>query len=370
MPKHQKRIQQIIWKGLYYQTLEYCLFTRNSGYTIDGTILGEIANEPWSMRYQVVLDAAYRTRFLSVFQEGRRLNHFELRRSATGWHDHLGKHLPEFDACIDIDIALTPSTNTLPIRRLSFIPQVPQEIKVLYIDPVTQSRRVDVQVYTQLELGLYRYRNPDTGFTALLPVDAAGIVGDYNGLWRRLYPLPDLHRSTPVAATEGFTNAGSGSASSPAVLEPERLYQLLLGDWQVMLVEPEAGGQQNAVGQWYFGAIMEDQVIQEVIPLQSLPALETGLSPDQRYRTTIRRYDALKKQWAIHGFEPGKRDTNPAIGYGSADHIIEEDQDANGVLVRQRFFDMGSESFQCIRERSTDGGTTWFTVVEFFARRK
>lgn len=370
MPRHQKNIQEIIWKGIYYQTLEYCRITSHSGYTIDGIIVGMIEKEPLSLRYRVVLDAQFRTQHLSVFRRGKRLNLFELRRSASGWHDYQGKHLPEFDACIDIDIVLTPSTNTLPIRRLSFIPQVAQEIHVLYINPVTQSRQVNVQVYTQLNPELFRYQNPDSGFTALLPVDAFGIVGDYGNIWKRLYPAPGLPNGAPVGASDRFTKALAATPSNAAVSSPKLLYQPLLGDWEVTVVEADAGARKDAVEQWYFSAIREDQAIQEVIRFPAFPAPGTSHSPDQPYETTIRSYDAGKKQWTIHGFAPAKWHTNTVVGYGSADQIIEEGRDENGDHVRQRFFDIGTDSFQSIRERSPDGGITWFTAAEFFARRK
>jgi hypothetical protein len=41
---------------------------------------------------------------------------------------------PEFDECIDVDIPLTPFTNTLPINRLELLQQEQREIKVVYID--------------------------------------------------------------------------------------------------------------------------------------------------------------------------------------------------------------------------------------------
>ena len=43
----------------------------------------------------------------------------ELRGDGAGhWRDGSGRALPELDGCIDIDIAATPFTNSLPIGRL------------------------------------------------------------------------------------------------------------------------------------------------------------------------------------------------------------------------------------------------------------
>ena len=49
-----------------------------------------------------------------------------------------------------------------------------------------------MQRYTCLEThpqgGRYRYESLSSGFTAELAIDAAGLVIDYQDLWKRLWP--------------------------------------------------------------------------------------------------------------------------------------------------------------------------------------
>jgi hypothetical protein len=97
------------------------------------------------------------------------------------WTDQSGVHLPRFDGCIDIDLAGTPFTNTLPIRRLD--PDVhdgPVELKMLYVPFDTFTRIVDEQRYRCLaRRSLYRYEALDRRFSADFRVDLDGLVTDY-----------------------------------------------------------------------------------------------------------------------------------------------------------------------------------------------
>ena len=92
--------------------------------------------------------------------------------------------------CIDIDLAGTPFTNTLPIRRLNLTRRSgTAKLRMLYVPFDSFEPTVDGQHYTCLEDGrLYRYQAEDGSFTADLPVDEDGLVLDYPTLFRRLSP--------------------------------------------------------------------------------------------------------------------------------------------------------------------------------------
>jgi len=103
--------------------------------------------------------------------------------------DGAGRRLPELDSCTDLDIAATPFTNTLPIRRLGLRPGAAAEIEGGYIAvPVLRISRAR-QRYTFLradpDRGVCLYENDQNGFRGELPVEADGVVLDYPGQWRR-----------------------------------------------------------------------------------------------------------------------------------------------------------------------------------------
>jgi hypothetical protein len=107
---------------------------------------------------------------------------------AGHWHTESGTHLVPFDGCIDIDLAGTPFTNTLPIRRLDLTPSSgTASLSMLYIPFDTFEPRRDNQRYTCISpQKLYRYEAQDRSFAADLPVDEDGLVLDYPTLFCRL----------------------------------------------------------------------------------------------------------------------------------------------------------------------------------------
>jgi hypothetical protein len=113
---------------------------------------------------------------------------FLIKDAVGHWSDRSGAHLPHLNGCIDIDLAGTPFTNTLPIRRLDLdVNDSPVEIKVVYVPFDTFTPFVDLQRYRCLERGrLYRYEAVDHSFSADLPVDSDGLVTDYPGLFKRV----------------------------------------------------------------------------------------------------------------------------------------------------------------------------------------
>ena len=100
-----------------------------------------------------------------------------------------GESRPDLAPCIDIDIMVTPFTNSLPIRRLRLEPDQPVAIQPAYIrlpdlvvEPAAQEYR---RLGAACSPGRFRYRGLASGFTADLTVDDDGLVLDYPPIWRR-----------------------------------------------------------------------------------------------------------------------------------------------------------------------------------------
>jgi hypothetical protein len=76
----------------------------------------------------------------------------------------------------DVDLQVTPATNSLPINRLGLKEGESQEI-----DVVRQEQK-----YSRINSGYYKFEIPSTGFRAQLEVDKLGFVINYDTLWHRL----------------------------------------------------------------------------------------------------------------------------------------------------------------------------------------
>lgn len=102
------------------------------------------------------------------------------------WGEVNGAHRPDLDGCYDIDITVTPFTNTLPIRRLQLDVGDAAEIKTAMIDVETLGVVPVRQRYHHVAPQRYEYSNVDSGFETGFDVDQYGLVNDYPGHFRRV----------------------------------------------------------------------------------------------------------------------------------------------------------------------------------------
>lgn len=177
------------WEG---EGLEHCVcrFT-DDGLTLEGVVVTTDEGRHGA-HYRVRTDAAFRTREVRVAFVGGPVLHVEADGEGH-WRDLIDyRALPALDGCVDVDIRITPATNTLPIRRLKLPQGESCDIRVAYVPLPGQAEgaflpRPVEQRYTCLtEESLYRYEGLDSGFTADIEVDAEGLVLDYPGVFRRI----------------------------------------------------------------------------------------------------------------------------------------------------------------------------------------
>jgi hypothetical protein len=147
---------------------------------------------PFRFAYEVRCDAYWRVRYARVGAPGEQPR-VELLSDGEGhWTTADGRAVKYLEGCEYVDIAETPFTNTLPVRRLGLSCGESAEIAVAYFDGAELQPSPEPQRYTRLEKDeegeLYRFESLDAGFTADLVVDADGLVVDYPGLFRRALP--------------------------------------------------------------------------------------------------------------------------------------------------------------------------------------
>lgn len=137
-------------------------------------------------RLHIVCDGAWRTRRLQAALIGDDY-HVDLAGDGAGhWRDAAGP-LPHLDGAIDVDLPLTPFTNTLPIRRLGLAAGASAELAVVYVRLAERKVERDPQRYTCLEpMRRYRYESLDSDFMREIDVDADGLVVTYPDLFRRI----------------------------------------------------------------------------------------------------------------------------------------------------------------------------------------
>ena len=166
------------------ETDEHCTLTvRDSGLSLVGTVLGAEAGAPVRIEYRVLADAAGVTTATHV----RDLRGFETRtlaleRDAKGSWTVDGKAVRALKGCTDVDLGCSPSTNTLPIRRLRLAPGKSATIKAAWVRFPDLTVVKAAQTYTRLDEVTWRYASGS--FEAELTVDDDGLVAVYAD-WRR-----------------------------------------------------------------------------------------------------------------------------------------------------------------------------------------
>lgn len=177
--------RQLVWTPVQWLGCEHLdVRTEADLITADSVVLAVVNDLPVRLRYRVVCDASWRTQRVEIDRHG--WPPVELvRQGADRWFEPDGVERADLAGCVDVDITLTPFTNTLPIRRLGLAPGESADLRLAYVDvePTLTVRAAD-QRYTRLgpgsEVG-YRYQSGS--FTADLQVDHDGVVTDYPGLW-------------------------------------------------------------------------------------------------------------------------------------------------------------------------------------------
>lgn len=178
--------KKITWRSQACQSEEHCeISSSDAGIEIRGSVQGTADDgKEFEINYTLELSPEWQVQHIVVRDAKDEGNELDLQYENGQWFDVDGWHLEAYDGVEYVDLTITPSTNTLPIKRLAFEGREPQKIDVLYIDlPSFQTRRVE-QYYTKLGKHTYRYQDgerPD--FIADIVLDDDDFVAIYPNLF-------------------------------------------------------------------------------------------------------------------------------------------------------------------------------------------
>ena len=181
----------ILWTGREYYSLENCLIkSTEAGWEITSTIIGFYEGKIYRIEYRIQTDRDWKTGLVEINSRHSNQNKLiKLEGDGNGNWLSNGKLDDRFQGCIDIDIPLTPFTNSLPINRLKLSPGDEDTIRVIYIDLLEQQITPVQQKYIRLSSTNYHYENIPNDFEANIMVDESGFVVDYPFLFVRTAAL-------------------------------------------------------------------------------------------------------------------------------------------------------------------------------------
>jgi hypothetical protein len=172
----------IFWHDRDRKGAEHCVLAAEpGGFRFEGTLISQAGGAPLIVQYAMRVDVNWHTRRVEVrVNGGGGKDTLILLADSYGgwWHDT--HPLPELSGCIDVDLGMSPSTNTLPIRRLLLQPGHKQTIDVAWVRVPELTVERATQTYERIDAHRYRF---ETGkFAADLIVDKDGLVVDY-AIW-------------------------------------------------------------------------------------------------------------------------------------------------------------------------------------------
>jgi uncharacterized protein len=167
-----------------------------TGFTADGVVVGIKDGRPFRTRYRVDIMPDWQVRALRIEHLDTVGRNLWLRSDGEGqWWGKDDAPAPELNGCVDLDLSVTPFTNTLAIRRLALQPGEVRHLSVVYIAVPELEIRAVPQRYTCLESssqgGIYRYEGLVNDFSVELMVDRDGLVIEYPQAFRRVWSVEE-----------------------------------------------------------------------------------------------------------------------------------------------------------------------------------
>lgn len=176
--------------GIGYEHLQ--LVEHAVGSTAESVVIGHRDDQPFRVHYRIDCARHYRVQRVALSLLGSDARTLVLRSDGNGqWTTGDGEPLDELHGCLDVDLSITPFTQTLPIRRLGLTNNDTTEVAVVTITVPALEVGAVTHRYTCHEPhpeggGRYRYEPGDGPVE--LPVDADGIVIDYPDRFERVAP--------------------------------------------------------------------------------------------------------------------------------------------------------------------------------------
>ncbi len=185
------------WRWADRPGLEALVVSREADHLVAASrVLVLLDGQPLEVAYRLTYDREWR--FLSgavrasaggadeTDEAGRGL---ELVRAEDGAWRVNGEPRPDLAGCSDLDVMVTPFTNTPPLWRLDLAPGEGRELRVawvrfpdLAVTPVRQEYR---RLGEDEPPSRFLYRNLESGFEGELTVDGHRLVETY-GPWQRV----------------------------------------------------------------------------------------------------------------------------------------------------------------------------------------
>lgn len=186
-------MKTVMWKNLHNNGLEFCQYFIENELKIRGHVIYYDENSPMIINYSVDCDSEGQTSLVEINQKTNHSNQtIVLQRDINNCWFKDSIEIKAVNGLVDIDIGVTPSTNTLPIRRLKLGKNESKIFQSIWVRFPDMSILPLEQKYTRIEDKIYVYESLKSGYKAEIEVDEYGIVQSYESEWQTVKKKEEL----------------------------------------------------------------------------------------------------------------------------------------------------------------------------------
>jgi uncharacterized protein len=186
-----KSVPQLIRAGLWPWTkgpgLErFELLRAADEWILQGTIIALAEHMATEARYEIVCDESWHTRRADIsLRDGSGERVLAIAVENGQWYEN-GRANKTVAGCMDIDLEWSPSTNTIPIRRLRLaVGQKSGPVVAAWVRFPDLRLQPLLQEYERTSNQCYRYSSGGGAFVAEITVDEESLALSYEGFWQR-----------------------------------------------------------------------------------------------------------------------------------------------------------------------------------------
>lgn len=123
-PSSVRMLKSLIWANRERTSLEHFRLSSSDGtYILEGTVIMLLEQMPTKISYKIECDTGWGTTSLHLLQERAGENsHLDLGVNKERVWSCNGSMLDFATGLFDVDLEISPATNTIPIRRMNLYP--------------------------------------------------------------------------------------------------------------------------------------------------------------------------------------------------------------------------------------------------------
>ncbi len=178
----------LLWEYRENKSIEYLIVnTQTDSFILEGTVIMLLEQLPTKIMYRLQCNKQWQTKHIDIRQErAGKTSQLSLKvNDEQVWHKNNSKK-SFATGLFDVDLEISPATNTLPIRRLGLNVGTSQKLNAVWVRFPSLRLELLQQKYTRLSNNCYKYETYSPRYEAQLEVDNDGLVTSYDNLWHRI----------------------------------------------------------------------------------------------------------------------------------------------------------------------------------------